>query len=162
MDFPFKPSSYQELCSIFGNPNPYYSYSKRTYIVDINWEVHNLVLLNTTLELPKRVYCHKFLAPVLMDVFDELYNKGLQHLIHTWDGCFNPRKISGSTSFSTHTFGISIDINASRNPMGINWKDNKNPEKMDEQLIEIFTSKGLFWGNDFKRPDPMHFSLAIW
>lgn len=162
--FPIHVKNWNELIAVFGDP-VLRKDSKGVLRVSAEWEANHLVLITTPLSLPKRVYCHKRLAPILSAVFDDIYNQGAEELIHSWDGCFNPRYIfrkDGILQPSSHTFAVSVDVNAFSNPMGVSWEENLHPKKQHPELIAIFKKHGMLFGNDFKRPDPMHFSLVYW
>src|ERR1041384_3216850 len=145
LKFPLLPRSWHDLTLVFGNPLPYTD-NKGVMHVSSAWESEYMVLFNTSVAVPRRVYCHRRLAPILSNIFDELSSLGLQDLIHSWDGCFNPRRIKGSNNFSSHTLGISVDINAATNPQGMSWFQNTLSTKTDERLVQLFVKHGMCWG----------------
>src|SRR6185503_15153788 len=71
-----------------------------------------------------KVTCHKKVADNLTRVFGKI----LEHFgsvenvrkarMHLFAGMFNFRKIRGSNRLSTHSWGISIDIDSAKNPQG--------------------------------------------
>lgn len=82
--------------------------------------------------------------------------KNLGHLLKTFDGCFNIRLVRGSnTSFSAHSYGLAIDLNASENPLGATHGGFfDHPE-----FVKCFTDSGFVWGGSFSsRKDSMHFT----
>jgi hypothetical protein len=97
--------------------------------------------------------CHKLLVPKVEWVFAELERRGLASLIKSYDGCYNPRKKRGGTSWSTHAWGIALDLNAGDNPMGAK-------PKLDRRIVAVFEEAGFFWGGRWKSPDGMHFQYA--
>lgn len=102
--------------------------------------------------LPKVIYCNEKLQPKLQAALEEIEAAGLGHLIKSWDGCFNVRKMRGSDKYSIHSWGMAIDINAADNALGAK-------PTMDPRLVEIFKKLGFDWGGDWKRKDGMHFQL---
>jgi len=104
-------------------------------------------------ELPNRLYCNKDLVAPLCQAFQNIIDRCLTDEVKTWDGCFNIRKKRGLDSWSLHSWGIAIDINASGNGLG------KTPS-MDRRLVACFTDAGFEWGGLWNRPDGMHFQLA--
>jgi hypothetical protein len=104
--------------------------------------------------LPKRIYCNYDLIAPLEQALRNVINRGLQDEIKTWDGCFNIRNIRGGSTWSLHSWGIAIDINAAWNGLG------KTPQ-MSAALVKCFTDAGFHWGGAFTRKDGMHFQLAF-
>jgi len=104
-------------------------------------------------EIPRRIYCNTQMIVPLETAFLNIINRGLTNLIKTWDGCFDIRRKRGRNSWSLHSWGIALDINAAWNGLG------KVPQ-MPMQLVECFTDAGFWWGGTWKRKDGMHFQLA--
>lgn len=104
--------------------------------------------------IPKRIYCNKDLIPCATLAFKNLIDRGLVSELKTWDGCFNVRMQRGSsTTFSLHSWGIAIDINAFENQLNVQ-------PKLSPDFVQCFKDAGFNWGGDFKRWDGMHFELA--
>lgn len=70
-------------------------------------------------------------------------------------GSYNCRKMAGSSKWSTHAWGIAIDINWADNPHGQTyWRG-------DPFIPQGFENHRWYWGLDFRRiKDPMHFQYA--
>lgn len=102
-----------------------------------------------------RVACHVLMAPVFGAVFAEIYALGLWNLLKTFDGIYNCRAIKGSGSRSTHSWGISIDLNAATNRQGTQGD-------MDLRIVQVFEKHGFYWGGRFSgnRRDAMHFEFV--
>lgn len=106
----------------------------------------------------RTVYCHAKIAPVLAGVFDDIHKAGLSEHILSFGGCYVYRKKrSKGTAWSTHAWGISVDINAQWNPM---VKKRANMQVSDGQrlLLPFFEARGFYWGGHFG--DPMHFQYC--
>lgn len=103
------------------------------------------------------VSTHKKIGPILQAVYLDLWNAGLSDHIHSYDGCYNYRaKRKSSKSLSTHSWGISIDVNASANPM-----TSKSKMKISDSqrvIAPYFEKHGFYWGAAFG--DPMHFQYC--
>jgi hypothetical protein len=147
---PKRPRSYTEVKSIFGDP------------LTAGWSSANLAFCEVAPTLKafpvkkgttaRGFYCHKLLVSVFQKAFEEIVLSGLTDEIKTFDGCFNVRKIRGSSStMSLHSWAIAIDLNYKGNELG-----NDNPE-MNSEVIAIFAKHGFYWGGNFKRRDGMHF-----
>jgi hypothetical protein len=103
-----------------------------------------------------RVACHIEMVQVFTQVFGELHSRSLWHLIKSYDGIYNNRtKSSSSTKKSTHAWGIAIDLNASTNRLGTKGD-------MDSRIVTIFEEHGFLWGGRWagRSMDPMHFQFA--
>lgn len=75
--------------------------------------------LNSTV---KRIRCHKLVADSLLRVlqnvkaqYGEDQIKGLR--LDRYGGCFNPRKMRGGSSWSTHAWGIALDYHPDQNQL---------------------------------------------
>ncbi|MDD5291089.1 MAG: M15 family metallopeptidase [Patescibacteria group bacterium] len=98
---------------------------------------------------------HKSVASKFQEAFRNVISRGLHKQIKTFGGCFNPRQIRGGQSWSTHSWGIAIDINPKWNRFG-----QKNFE-MSENLARCFEDIGFVWGGRWTGfPDAMHFQYA--
>lgn len=98
------------------------------------------------------VTCNKTLFPQLKAALAEVVARGLAKDIHTYNGCYNPRFIAGTTTLSNHAFGLAIDINTATNERGT--RGTMNP-----QVVQIFESWGFTWGGTWHFTDPMHFEM---
>jgi peptidoglycan hydrolase-like protein with peptidoglycan-binding domain len=100
------------------------------------------------------VSCHKKIADKLRAVFEDIKKDGKSEHIRTWDGCYVFRKKRSGSGYSTHSWGIAVDVNASDNPMV------KNAKTSDDQrvLVPYFERHGFYWGGHFN--DPMHFQYC--
>lgn len=103
--------------------------------------------------IPKRIYCNKDLVKPLEQAFRNLIERGFVKELKTWDGCFNIRKKRGLSSWSLHSWGIAVDLNAFENGL------NMTP-KLSKGFVKCFTDAGFDWGGTWQRCDPMHFQLA--
>lgn len=102
----------------------------------------------------QRFACHELVAPIFTSFFGQLYRRGLWPLLHSFDGCYNPRMKAGTTTKqSTHAWGIAIDVNAATNGLG-------RVPQLDRRIVAIGRDHQLVWGGDWSRPDGMHFQYA--
>lgn len=103
------------------------------------------------------VPCHKKIGPTLQKVFDDIWAAGLSGHIHSYDGCYVYRtKRKSSKAWSTHAWGIAIDINASSNPM--TSKSKMKISDSQKVIAPYFEKHGFYWGAAFG--DPMHFQYC--
>lgn len=79
-------------------------------------------------------------------------------------GTFNWRKISGTNRLSTHSFGITMDINA-RHSNYWQWDCKCKDEavrlvyrnRVPMKIVEVFERHGFIWGGRWYHYDTMHF-----
>jgi hypothetical protein len=126
---------------------------------------HYMIMMNVDIELqlaysclPKRIYINAITSLPLKKVLFKIKQEGLEREIKSIS-CFNIRPIRGYEKtnpiiWSTHSWGISIDVNEIENKLCTTG--NMNPK-----IIAIFESEGFYWGGRFKRKDPMHFELTL-
>lgn len=102
-----------------------------------------------------RFACHVEIATLMSEVFHEIFRRGLWGNIDTFDGCYNARKIGSSGKWSTHAWGIAVDLNASTNRQG-------STSNMSPEIVKVFEEAGFVWGGRFsgRSIDPMHFQFA--
>jgi D-alanyl-D-alanine carboxypeptidase/Domain of unknown function (DUF4157)/Putative peptidoglycan binding domain len=105
----------------------------------------------------KNVPAHKKVGPLFQAVFEDIWNAGLASHINSYDGCYVYRtKRGGSSNFSTHAWGIAMDVNASANPM--RKKSDMIISKDQKVIAPYFEKHGFYWGAAFG--DPMHFQYC--
>jgi len=99
--------------------------------------------------------CHRLVVPRFHAAFGKLVEKDLHKLLKTFDGCFNPRHMRGSGSWSTHSWAIAIDVDAPWNRFG------QTSFQMSEEVAQCFEEEGFIWGGRWhRRPDAMHFQYC--
>jgi hypothetical protein len=105
----------------------------------------------------QHIYCNKDMVEPLWKALQAVKAKGLEGMLHTYDGCLAIRMVRGNNSaFSAHSYGLAIDLDAAHNPMGSRLHTTFSPE-----FVKCFTDQGFDWGGNFNgRKDPMHFSWA--
>ena len=105
--------------------------------------------------MPRRVYCHKYLLPLLHQWHDNVVDARLQDEVKTWDGLFNVRLKKGKAkSLSLHSWGLAFDFNAA-------WNGFDDPPTMSPELVRCGVQAGLDWGGRWKTPDGMHFQCQV-
>ena len=100
---------------------------------------------------------HRELAPILAHIVSTaeqrgyLFDYGPGDVDDDWG--YSVRRIAGSGSWSWHSAGAAVDIDAQNYPQG---QRRKVPPGW---LIELFRQWGWSWGGTWSNPDPMHFDL---
>jgi len=72
-------------------------------------------------------------------------------------GTFNYRKIASTNRMSTHSYGISIDINTAYSDY---WQWDKSmtyKNRIPMAVVEVFERHGFIWGGKWYHYDTMHF-----
>lgn len=87
------------------------------------------------------------------DVYGHIQNNHLSQYTKSGIWGYLCRYITGTTKWSTHAFGIAIDISASYEPQG------QCSSNVNKNFASVFKSHGWRWGLDFC--DPMHFQYAF-
>lgn len=100
---------------------------------------------------------HREVAPLLSWVVAEAERRGYPFhrpgQVHD-DWGWNVRKIAGSSTWSNHSGGVAVDIDATQYPQG---QRRRVPPAW---LIALFGEWGWSWGGGWSRADPMHFEFT--
>lgn len=126
---------------------------ERLFDVDPGWVDEHVV--TRTVPILGRVTCHRAAVDSLAAVMRDLDRAGLAHTVDSdgYEGCWHPRLVSVGGGLSRHSWGVAVDINATRDPTGAG---NGQPDA----VVERFTGAGWGWGGTWLEPDPMHFELV--
>lgn len=143
------PSGLDEIIFTFGS------------LDDPQFEVRNIVYFALPYPLyyedvpVKRARCHRLVVDNFQAAFEDLRAAGLQDQVRNYSGIYAPRAIRGFGSHpSTHSWGIAIDLEAERYPLG-------SALRMPDDVVAVFHKAGFFYGGDFlARKDPMHFQFC--
>lgn len=102
----------------------------------------------------KNVEVNKGVVGSLQKIDTEWKKTSPQYKIDSIGG-YDCRQVTGKPGFwSSHAFGLALDINPSKNPYGQDLKTDMPPS-----FIQLFTSNGWGWGGNWIAvKDAMHFS----
>ena len=111
-----------------------------------------------------KMRCHKLAAEPFLNVFNDLLAEyGMAEIerlgIDLFGGCFNYRKMRGGTSWSTHAWGIAIDLDPARNKLKETAKTARFARPEYQKMIDIFYKNGFISLGIEKNYDWMHFQL---
>ena len=101
---------------------------------------------------------HREIAPIVQFLVDETERRG--YLIHKPgdvrdDWGYSNRPIAGTSKPSNHSWGLAVDIDATKYPQG---RRSKRPPQW---VVDLWAMYGFEWGGTWKsNPDPMHFEFA--
>jgi hypothetical protein len=116
--------------------------------IDPAWVDANIVAVD--LPVLGHFACHRALLPALRGAMEDLVAANLDHLVTSFEGCYNARTISGSVQISRHAWGAAVDVNFSANPIGTSTGQ-------DARLVDVFERWGFGSGDLWLVPDSGHF-----
>jgi len=149
----------KQIISKYGKPNVtgegYLVTIKLPYPMRIAWDTDSTV--NT-------IRCHKLVAYKFLAVFNEIhreygYAKIKELGIDLFGGCFNFRKMRGGNDWSTHSWGIAIDLDPARNQPKETSKTARFARPEYKKMIDIFYKHGFISLGREKNYDWMHFQI---
>lgn len=153
------PNGLVGITETFGDVHPYVA-------ADGSISPHWPEKILTTIDLPLtmrlswdhkvsvyKLSCHQALKEIFRAVFEQIVQEGLGSRVRTYGGCYAFRPKRGAAQYSTHVWGIAIDLNPETNAMG-------TPGDMDPGIVRVFAAHGFEWGGHFLRKDPMHFQFC--
>jgi type 1 glutamine amidotransferase len=111
-----------------------------------------------------KMRCHKLVADKFKAVFNEILSTyGLAKIqelgIDLFGGCFNYRKMRGGNAWSTHSWGVAIDLDPVRNQLKETSKTARFARPEYKQMIDIFYKHGFVSLGREKNFDWMHFQI---
>ena len=112
-----------------------------------------------------KVTCHQHVSQSLESILNAILahygtaEKVARERMHLYGGCYQFRRIAGSTSLSMHAYGAAVDLDPIANPLGKAYDPAAGMVPM--AVVEIFEGEGWTWGGRFHtRRDCMHFQAA--
>jgi hypothetical protein len=148
-----------EIVKKYGKPNEtgegYLTTILLPYPMKLAWDLDTKV---------SKMRCHKLAAEPFLNVFNDLLaHYGLNEIerlgIDLFGGCFNYRKMRGGTSWSTHAWGIALDLDPARNKLKETAKTARFARPEYKEMIQIFYRHGFISLGIEKGYDWMHFEL---
>jgi hypothetical protein len=127
------------------------------------WEGDRLTTLPLGVHLPyayvkgvtvTRIRAHKQIAAELAWLLERAASIVTDLSRIAYGGCYSWRPMRGSTRLSTHTWGIAVDLDPARNPLGKAYRPETG---IPETVVQLFEDAGWTWGGRWARPDCQHF-----
>jgi hypothetical protein len=114
----------------------------------------------------KKITCHTKVAESLYTALENvsyLYSEPdiIKHGFHLFGGSLNVRKIRGGNRWSTHSWGIAIDIDPARNGLNTPWNKAYLGKPECRDFVDCFKQEGWYSLGLEKNFDAMHFQ-ACW
>jgi hypothetical protein len=99
-----------------------------------------------------RVTCHRAVIGPLRAALARLAADGVGWLVPPSDfaGCFSARVATNGETLSRHAWGIAVDLNATKLPLGTSGQQ-------DPRLVGAMRAAGFTNGAEWLVPDPQHF-----
>jgi hypothetical protein len=149
----------KQIIAKYGKPNVtgdgYLVTIQLPYPMRLAWDTDTSVI---------RMRCHKLVADKFLAVFNEIhrvygYEKIKELGIDLFGGCFNFRKMRGGNDWSTHSWGIAIDLDPARNKLKETSKTARFARPEYKAMIDIFYKHGFISLGREKNYDWMHFQI---
>lgn len=149
----------KQIISKYGKPNV----TGEGYLVTINLP-YPMRLAWDTDSVVHKMRCHKLVADKFLAVFNEIhreygYAKIKELGIDLFGGCFNFRKMRGGNDWSTHSWGISLDLDPARNQLKETSKTARFARPEYKKMIDIFYKHGFIGLGREENRDWMHFEI---
>lgn len=148
-----------QITKKYGKPNEtgvgYLVKIELPYSVRLAWDTDSYV---------RTMMCHKLVADKFKAIFDDIlthygYEKIKELGIDLFGGCFNYRKMRNGSSWSTHSWGIAIDLDPARNLLKETSKTARFARPEYKPMIDIFYKHGFESLGREKNYDWMHFQI---
>lgn len=148
-----------QIIAKYGYPNEtgvgYLTTINLPYPMRLAWDLETIVT---------RMRCHKLVSQAFSDVFNDLechygYVEIKRLGIDLFGGCFNYRRMRGGTAWSTHAWGIAIDLDPARNKLRENHTTARFARPEYKPMIDIFYNNGFESLGIEKDYDWMHFQI---
>ena len=155
INYPARPSGYTQIVNRFGQPC-----SANASAIPMSWTAADT---GTTYTFrfhrklggsPTEMISDKGGSSTNLDndVYGHIQNEHLQPYVEHGIWGYFCRYINGTTKWSTHAFGIAIDVSSAEEYMG------KCSSTVNRYHRRIWENHGWYWGLAFC--DPMHFQYA--
>ena len=148
-----------EIHKEFGAPGDWGNFVRIQfpYAMRIAWDLDKTI---------QKTWCHKDIKQPLLDVLNELLDhygfEKIQELgIDLYGGLLNVRKKRGGRTWSTHSWGIAIDLDPLRNGLRTRAPKAQFSKPEYKPLIDIFYKHGFINYGVERGFDWMHFEFAM-
>lgn len=126
---------------------------------------YQMVLAWDTGKKISSIVCHEKVAQSLKNILTRVSQEYTieeiqRHGFHLFGGCLNVRKIRGGDRWSTHSWGIAIDIDPARNGLRTPWNQAYLGRPECRKFVQAFKDEGWYSLGLEKNYDAMHFQAA--
>jgi hypothetical protein len=146
----------KELIKLFGQPGENQVLCYPAYEMVLGWEPQTTI---------KKFYCHEKCKASLEQIFKDILEEyGIEEIkrlhLDRFDGCLNVRKIRGGSSWSMHSWGIAVDLDADRNTMKMHKATAQFAKKEYDKFFKIVYENGWYSLGKEKDFDFMHIQMV--
>lgn len=154
------PHGLQQIVARFGDPLDFVDRKAA-------WEGLILAVLPLPVALPYaygpavigRIRAHREVVRLLVDALTEAADACAGDLTRiAYGGCYAYRAKRSRAQLSTHAWGIAVDLDPARNPMGKAW--DGGDQMIPAGVVAAFEARGFEWGGRWSDPDPQHFQAC--
>jgi hypothetical protein len=154
MDWP--KQDYTSMVRFFGPVGENQTSLVLPYSMVLDWEPQTRV---------RKITCHEKVAPALERIFKKLLDEyGQEKLtalgIDQFGGCLNVRKMRGGSSWSIHSWGAAVDLDADRNTLHETSKTARFARPEYLPMWKIIEGEGAVSLGRARNYDWMHFQFA--
>lgn len=146
----------EDLMKFYGDVGTRQTRIEAPYPMKLSWETDTVI---------KTIKCHEKVAESLYNILsrikDEYSEKQIEeHGFNLYGGCSTVRKIRGGNRWSTHSWGIAIDLDPARNGLRTKWKDSGFAKPECRPFLDAFKDEGWYSLGREKGYDCMHFQAC--
>ena len=142
-----------ELLAVYGNPHDPKFESTQLAIFQLPYAM--TFGAGEGAALLTRARCHRLAREKFLAALQAIKDADLEEEAAEYNGIVQYRSIRGFAGhLSAHAWGLAIDLNASRFPLG-------STKEQHPGVLKAFADAGFVWGGSFQsRKDPMHWTLC--
>ena len=113
----------------------------------------------------KVISCHEKVGDAMYTALEKIkkaYKSSeiTEHGFDLFGGVLNVRKIRGGNRWSTHAWGIAIDLDPARNSLHTSWRNAYFSKPQCEEFVDAWDSVGAYSLGKYKNFDAMHFQFC--
>jgi len=155
--YPIETKSQRELRKFFGKVGSHQTRCRLPYPMRIAWDLSKSI---------NSFSCHEKVKDDLERIFKETldyygYEKIKELGLDLYGGCLNVRKMRGAGRYSTHSWGISVDLDPARNRLRMHKPQANFSHSVYDKFFEIVARNNFYSLGRHKDYDYMHIQ-ACW
>jgi hypothetical protein len=154
-NYPSRPSGYTQIVNRFGQPCSAYARAiSMSWVAADTGQTYSIAFHRKLGGYPTAMVGNRGGSSTNLDndVYGHIQNAHLQPYVQHGIWGYNCRTIRGSSQWSTHAWGIAIDVSSAAEPMGQTYS------AVNYRHSSIWQAHNWYWGLAFN--DPMHFQYA--
>lgn len=154
--FPWPRERSDSLMRFYGKPGHHQTRIKCPYPMKLAWDTNTVIT---------KITCHEKVAASLSRILSDVatsysIDEINKHGFNMFGGSLNVRRIRGGSRWSTHAWGIAIDIDPARNGLRTSWANSYLSRPECAEFINAFKRQGWYSLGAERNYDSMHFQAA--